>query len=294
MKEMFTRIRGVAGRHYYLASALMIFLSFPSHDLWLLRGYPFFAWISLVPLLLFLRGRTGREVYFYSFITGLAANFLTYRWIGNFAGKIEGGYILIVAMLIPFMTVFFAVRFFLAEMLSRRYEGFRSLIYPSVWIVIDWILSIGYLAFPWTYWGYSQHQFTPFIQMASITGILGVTFVIIAGNSIVSEIVRELLSGGLRGRAAARIPAFRRGIIFAVLLLAIVVYGSVILAIHERGKGKDLRVSVVQSCISPWENWSLNRFNYLRELILYTGKALEEKPELLVWSESATLETISL
>lgn len=287
------KIRGVLGRHYYLLAAPLIFMSFPSYDLWFLKGYSFFAWISLVPLLVFVKGRRGREVYFYSFVAGLAANFLTYRWIGNFAGKIEGGYTLIVAMLIPFMSVFFAARFFLAEALSRRFEPFRCLIYPSVWIVMDWVLSIGYLAFPWTYWGYSQHQFTPFIQMASITGILGVTFVIIAGNSVLSEIAGEILAGGKGGRSIPGTPAFRNGMIFAVSFIVIVVSGSLVLVTHERGKGRDLRVSVVQSCISPWENWHLNKFDYLGELLRYTGKALEEKPELVVWSESATLETIS-
>ena len=65
------------------------------------------------------------------------------------------------------------------------------------------------------------------------------------------------------------------------------------MALHDRPLKRGLRVAMVQSCISPWENWFENRFRYLEELKRYTRAAMAERPDLIVWSESATLETIA-
>ncbi len=292
--QFLSRINAFARGNYYLLSALLIFLSFPSYDIWILKGYSFFAWISLVPLLIFIRGKSWKEVYFYAFITGLIGNFLTYRWIGHFAGKTEGGYALIVSMLIPFITVFFAGRIFIAEMLSRRFERFRILIYPSAWIFIDWIISIGYLAFPWTYWGHSQYQFTPFIQLASITGILGINFFLILGNYLFSDIIREyFLNIPMAIKNFIKLPQSRRVFIFLSIFIFITISGKIVLVMNEREINRELRVSLIQSCISPWDNWNEKKFIYLGDLINYTDKSLKENPDLIVWSESATIETIS-
>nr|HPJ37261.1 apolipoprotein N-acyltransferase [Spirochaetota bacterium] len=60
-----------------------------------------------------------------------------------------------------------------------------------------------------------------------------------------------------------------------------------------RGQSRDLRVAMVQSCINPWKNWSLNRMHYLYELQKYTRQSLAADPDMVIWSESATLELIS-
>ena len=62
---------------------------------------------------------------------------------------------------------------------------------------------------------------------------------------------------------------------------------------HGSGDGRILKVSLVQSCISPWENWGGNRFIYLSELKHYTKGSLGDNPDFIIWSESATLELIS-
>ena len=120
-------------------------------------------------------------------MTGLLGNFLTYGWIGNFGAKVPGGYIVILIFLIPSLSAFFTIKITVSEYLSQKFPGYKIFIYPSVWIIIDYMQSIGFLAFPWTYIGYSQYTFTPFIQVASLTGILGINFIIIMFNTVFSE-----------------------------------------------------------------------------------------------------------
>ena len=279
--------------HYYLLTSFLMFLSFPSYDFILLKFFPFFAWFSLIPLFIFNRGRSLRDVFFYSFITGLAGNFFAYGWIGNFGAKVPGGYLVILLFLIPSLTAFFVLKIFFAEVLSKRFPSIDFLIYPSVWIIGDFIQSTGFLAFPWTYIGYSQYPFTSFIQVASVTGILGINFIMVMFNYIAAMSIHRFLMGektfsaffsGRCGRAFAAI------IIFVIIITAA---GAYRISTFNGEGGKEMRFSVIQTCISPWDNWSGNRYRYLGELIKYTRESLKEKPDFIIWSESATLETIS-
>jgi apolipoprotein N-acyltransferase len=270
-----------------------MYLSFPSYDIIILKGFPFFAWIALVPLFLYVRGKNAREVFISSFITGLAGNFLAFEWIGHFGAAAPGGYPVIVSFLMPALSVFFSMKILAAEFFSRRFESLRPVIYPSIWIFVDWIESIGYLAYPLPYWGYSQYPLTPLIQMASFTGIMGITFVIIIFNYLVADLARSRgflkmpIGEFFRMKEARRLAA---GIVFIV---SVMIYGTISLVLHDKPIKKDLRIAMVQSCISPWENWNINRFHYLAELKRYTRAAIDQEPDCIIWSESATLETIS-
>jgi apolipoprotein N-acyltransferase len=283
--------------NYYLLTCILIFLSFPSYDVWLFKGFPFFAWISLVPLFLYVRGKNIRDLYLVSFITGLGGYLLAYDWIGHFGQKLPGGQIFVMVILSLSLAVFFAIKVSVAEVLSARFEKVRVLIYPAVWIIVDWVESIGYLAFPWPYWGYSQYPFTAFIQLASLTGIMGVTFVIILFNYLLAELVCAWNSFTASWQQFFKqfllIKETRRFSLILFFMLIVVLSGTSALLTHNNPVKKDMRVALIQSCISPWEDWENNKFRYLKELKEYTEESLKEGPDFLIWSESATLATIS-
>jgi apolipoprotein N-acyltransferase len=286
------RIKAFCIKHYYLLTSILMFFSFPSYDVWFLKAFPFFAWIALAPVFNYVRDKKPREVYLFAFLAGLLGNFLAYEWIGQF-GKTAGGYVVIIAFLMPSLSVFFALKIFAAEMLSRRFEKLRVLIFPSVWIVLDWVQTIGFLAYPLPNWAYSQYPFTPFIQMASFTGIMGVTFVIVLANYLAADLIRARGFSLASVRELLRLKEARRLVAVIGFVALITLYGAVIMTLNGQTAGRDLRVAMVQTCISPWENWSENRFAYLAELKRYTGMAMGDRPDLVIWSESATLETIS-
>lgn len=298
-----------------------MFLSFPSYDIFLFKAYSFFAWFALIPIFLYIREKSFKDILLISFITGLAGNLLVYNWIGAFGGIVSGGYIVVLAVLIPSLTVFFASKIIIAEFFSRKFEKLRFLIYPSIWIIIDWIQSIGFLAFPWTYWGYSQDKFLPFIQIASIAGIMGVTFFIILTNYLLSDFIFIKLKADFLEvnkeacinkaktvgtsieraidmlyvlfKSSFKFNEFKRIIIIIILFVLILIYGCINLARYSNSNQKEFRAALIQSCISPWENWRMNRFKYLENLKLYTDLSLNENPDIIIWSESATLEHIS-
>lgn len=281
-------------RHYYLSTGALMFFSFPSYDVWFLKGFPFFAWFALVPLLAHVREVDFGRVYSSSFLAGALGIFLTYHWIGDFGNKIPGGDIIILAFVIPALAVVFASKILAAEYLSRRFERLRPLIFPSVWIVVDGIQSIGFLAFPWTYWGYSQYTFTSLVQVSSIVGIFGVTFIMILFSAVAADFARAVYSTPFSLRWMISIPAFRRVLAALALVAVSISYGTLRMAQTVYSTDGDrLRLAMVQSCIDPWEAWNSNKFMYLAELKRLTDQAMRESPDFVVWSESATLELIS-
>jgi len=179
IKKIIQKLTQFLKNNYYLATGILLPLSLPTYDIWFLKIFPLFGWFALVPIFLYVRGKTTKQVYLAAFWTGLLGNFFAYEWIGHFAAGQPGGYQVIVGFLIPALSMFFAVKVFLAEMISREFEKFRLLIYPAVWIFIEWIQTLGYIAFPWVNIGHSQYTFIPFIQSASVIGILGISFIII-------------------------------------------------------------------------------------------------------------------
>ncbi|MBN2402798.1 MAG: apolipoprotein N-acyltransferase [Spirochaetes bacterium] len=287
------KIINIIKNYYYILTGFLFFLSFPTYDVWFLKGYTFFAWFSLIPLLVYVRKNSFKEILFSSFIAGFIGNFFVYSWIGDFGANVGGGDYVILAFMIPSLTVFFVTKIIISEYLSRKFERFRIFIYPCVWIFIDWIESIGFLAFPWTYWGYSQFQFIPFIQISAYTGIMGITFILIFSNYIFSDFIFNYIQKDKTLWKFQLIPGFKKIIIFIIIISVMAGYGQYTLIKNNTGKNSDMKIAVIQSCISPWENWNQNRFQYLEYLEYYTKKSLQHEPDIIIWSESATLENIS-
>lgn len=280
-------------RNYYLAAGPLLFFSGPTFDVWIFKAFPFIAWFALVPLFYYIREKPLKEVYLSTFFTGIIACFFNFEWIGNFAGKHAGGYATIVAFLIPSMAVFFTLKIFIAEGISRIFPRLRILAFSLIWVLFDWIQSIGYLAFPWSNIAYSQYPVTPMIQVTALIGTLGLNFIMIMWQSLLTETIRVRMTEKLSLAEMAKQAHGRAVIIFLFLVIVNITAGGIYLAAKNAPVEKDLRVSIVQSCISPWENWRQNRFRYLRELKRLTEVSLFEDPDMVIWSESATLETIS-
>lgn len=283
---------------YYLLTGILMFLSFPSYEALPFRLFPVIAWFALVPLFVYVRDCGKHKAFLATFLTGLVGNLLVFSWIGYFGAKMTGGFAIILVFLIPTLSVTFTLRIVIAETLSRRFESMRFLIYPAAWIFVDTIHTLGFLAFPWLNWGYSQYPFTAFIQTASLAGILGINFIMITGSYIMSDVLYHYRKERAELVQFMRSSSMKKFVVFVLVFAGLLIWGaSRIPGKTDRGNtaagDRHLRVSVVQSCISPWDNWELNRFDYLKELQVLTTESLRSNPDFIIWSESATLEFIS-
>jgi apolipoprotein N-acyltransferase len=287
--------RLVAGLHPFsrwaaaltLLSVALATMSFPS--LAYRDGLGLAAFFSLVPLFLVFSAVPVGWGVFYGTLYGLLQGMLLNYWLGTYS--------LVTLQLVCFVLGLYHAAFFLPTLwLRSRLGRVRFLVLPLAWVVFEYLRTSGFLGYPWGLWGTSQHAFHTLIQVASLTGVWGVSFIVVLFNS---GLAAALEACWVRGGADAPRPPgpgseARRGpgqlLASALVLLAALCFGFVNLAHLDRlSAARSARLALVQQNSDPRKNDYHETF---RTLVRLTDQALEARPDLVVWSETAFVPNI--
>lgn len=158
-------------------SALLFSLSFPS--LISEKGIAPLAFISLIPIFLFIEKVCFKKAVQGGILFGAGLTVLQLFWFINVH---MAAFIFMTVLMILMYGIFFGI----LNIVSKGVGYFRYLMYPLLWVLFDYLRTLGYIGFPWMFLGATQYEFTEFIQIASITGIWGVTFLVLSVNSIIT------------------------------------------------------------------------------------------------------------
>ncbi len=155
----------------------------------------FLAWIALVPLLFRVRSRARpRHVYLAAFTCGLAFYVPAIQWMRVAHPAMYATW----AILALYSAVYIPLGLVLIRRLDRG--GVPLLLaVPTVWVGCEymrahfptgfpWLEPLGvmhHIGFGWYFLGYTQHDWTPLIQIADIAGVYGVSFLIALVNTVV-------------------------------------------------------------------------------------------------------------
>ena len=266
-----------------LASGLMVALSFPRADL------SYLAWLAFVPLLISLHGRDSRGAFAQGYVFGLAYFFPTLYWIYN-SISVYGGVALstsfaIVFLLCLYLALYPAIFAVLFTAFLKKTKLPATLIAPLVWVVLEFARSYALTGFPWASIGYSQYTFLPMIQFADITGIYGISFLVVAVNGALADLF-------LLKRRVKDMPLFPISYTIAAIALLVLAlasawgYGEWRLAQHR--DGKPVRVSVVQGNIEQDHKWNpAYQQTVLDTYRRLSTEAASSSPQLIVWPETA-------
>ncbi len=263
-------------------SGLLLILCFPSVSAGAL------AWVSLVPLLAAVRGRTGMQGFILGCLAGTVFHCGLVYWVVVSMTR-YGGVPLVVSIaallaLSVFLSLFIAVPVGFCCFLARSARIGFSLSLPVCWVAAEHAKSWFLTGFPWQNLGYSQYRYLHFVQIADITGIYGVSFVLVLCNCAAAALLHSLCRGG---RICRREPAAAAALIAVVLL-----YGHERLSVFKaygHRSSSPVRLTIVQPNIAQHMKWdpaylapTLEIFNNL------TLQAARANPRLIVWPESAT------
>lgn len=159
-----------------------------------------------------------------------------------------------------------------------RPQGLWRLVLPVVlWVLMEWAQRHVPLALPWNTLALSQASYPPVIQLAALTGSLGISALMVLVNN---ALALSLLS------RRWRMAALAVGLAAANLLA-----GRAYLASRpEPVPGTGVTVAVIQGNIRPDVNWSPSSFTEMlttfREMTVQASLATP-RPQLIVWPESA-------
>ena len=262
-------------------SGVLLFLAFPDYD------FHLFAWIALVPFLLTVRGRKAWQAFLIGGFTGLIFFVGMATWILKSPDVTKGAGILFY-LYSSFYFGLFAL--FLSLILRKRLPLVVTA--PSLWVAFEYLrCNVSFLSLPWALLGHSQYSNLPLIQMASFTGVYGVSFFVILANAAIADLLTHWRDK--RAHRLAPSPSglkhspYYRGLLVFTLILVLWVPGWV--SLHQHPYGKTLSVAVVQGNFPQGVKWNRE----YREKIISRYENLTEEvskwsPHLIVWPEAAT------
>jgi apolipoprotein N-acyltransferase len=261
-----------------LISALLLILTFPPYEM------AYLAWVGLVPLLVVLKRSSLAAAYAYAFLAAISFYMGVFAWINVIPGFTPTDFLLLGVYLGSYWGLFGLTLSFLTR------QGRLSPVFfaPALWVSLEFLRShAGFLALPWALLGHSQYRLLPVIQISALTGVYGLSFVILLVNAFLSEVVQAWLDG--RGRSSARVAW--RLTPYAVATLAVVTFSLAygFLALSAPPAGKGLRVCVVQGNIPQAVKWEQQYRTMILEKYcrLTESSAQIDRPALIIWPESA-------
>ena len=163
----------------FLTSPLLLILAFPKTDIWIL------SWIGFIPFFIVLNNTPKLSgSILKAYVCGFVFFLGTLYWLIHVT---LFGMLLMVTYLSLFFGIFGAVSWW-----ARRYSFLKRLfLLPSVWVVLEFIRAHFMTGFGWGTLGYSQYKNILMIQIADLTGVYGVSFVLMFVNYWLQEIVRQ-------------------------------------------------------------------------------------------------------
>ena len=265
-------------------SAILLILSFPSYELYWL------AWVALVPLLVVLSGRSP----IVSFLLSCVCMMFFFAIVFSFVLKVPGYRPLHHALLDIYLGPLCALFGLVYGFIWRRCSGTVALLAaPFVWVGLEYIrANFGFLSFPWVLLSHSQYKVLPVIQIASVAGGYSVSFLIVMVNAAIAACVLYLLHKLKKGPPSLSPQISRCGVVSisttaALLLILSLLYGRGVMSRPIAGEG--LKVAVVQGNIPQSMKWDRRHATYIMQTYTeLTAEASKEKPDLIVWPESAT------
>jgi len=261
-------------------SGFLLILSFPNFNL------EFLAWFALVPLFYSIEGKGLYHSFKLGFFTGFVSFLGILYWIivavhtyGNVPFILSG---LILLLLVIYLSLFTGAFTFLTRLIQTR-SGIQTILFtPILWVALEYLRSFLLTGFPWAYLGHTQYLNLPFIQMADITGVYGLSFVILSVNASLYWVLHQW---------PKRTFPFKEVAITVLILLSFLIYGYVKIKHVDREtiKSPPLKVALVQGNIDQsikWdESFQLETLKIYRRLSM---KVAEDKPDLIIWPETAT------
>ena len=145
----------------------------------------------------------------------------------------------------------------------------------AAWVLLEWFQSWVITGFPWELVGYSQYRHLHLSQIASITGVYGLSFLILLVNATLAQVV-----------AAPRL--WRRLLAPIALLGTVLCYGVVRLDDLNNTSHTSLTVGIVQGNFPQDIKWDRDRVAQTAAKYTELSHTLaDQKLDLLVYPETA-------
>jgi apolipoprotein N-acyltransferase len=173
-----------------LLSALLLITAYPPFE----QGY--MAWIALIPLIAYsLKAKPAQALK-----AGMLFGILFHLYVDFYLTQVLYTYLsvplatLAMTLMILYISLYHGL-FTLAVNLVNRFNKplFTTLAVPTIWLLSEYMRSVGFMGYNVGYLGYSQWQYHNMLNLAALYGYWGLPFIIILFQAIVVLAVSKVL-----------------------------------------------------------------------------------------------------
>jgi len=253
---------------------VLLFLSFPRF------GHGAVAFVALAPLLVALNGAGARRGFALAYVTGVVSSVGLLYWTCLVVVQYGGLSLPLGVAAMLMLCLAFALPHGLFGALVGHWTaraGPAALLWaPAAWVTSELLRAHTLCRFAWCLLGYSQADHESLIQIASVTAVYGVSFLVCLVSAAAAYVALEPRAA--RVRAAA---------VVAVVLAAAWGFGRWRLATPVPETGR-VRVGLIQADIRQEDKWdeALALENVERHVAL-TRQETARGARLVVWPESS-------
>jgi apolipoprotein N-acyltransferase len=197
------------------------------------------------------------------------------RQYGDLASAVAWSLMLLLAAYLALYPAIFAL---ITHRLVARLGSRALLLAPAAWVTTEFGRGYLFTGFPWVLLGYSQVRVLPVAQLASVTGVYGLSALAALVSAALVLVAYDRTR--LRWWAAAAASA---------AVIATAAWGSARLSDNRLTReGVALRVGLIQGNVAQDEKWNPERATQIvRAYIDRTRRAAAEGAQFILWPESA-------
>ena len=260
-------------------AALLFALAFPSFlSKW---GWFPLAFVALTPVFIVVHRAGWVRTVLYGAFFGFASYALYNYWLGSF-------HPLTLVIVPPIYSVYFLAVFPLLKAADSLFPRYGFLLQVLIWVAYEFLKIQGFLGYAYGIIGFSQYLFLPLARLSSVTGIWGVSLLVVFPSALLGNALKD---------GFGQFRSFVRTVRFAVLLYGAVFAAVIVFGLFGRADLDSARrwnVALIQQNVDPWKGGNKTYAKTLEILTRLSREALEADPSLdiVIWSETSFVPAI--
>jgi apolipoprotein N-acyltransferase len=250
-------------RFFLALSGLIVAAAWPP------MPFGFLAFVGLILPLDIISGKPFGKAFKAGYLFAFSYHLFSLYWI---SWVTVGGTLIAITVISLYDGFIFA----LYAGLYRRRQLAAIILFPMLWIGMEYFRTLFEFAFPWSNLSYTQWQYLPFLQVCEFIGDAGISLIIVVVNILLWQIWRQ------SQRKHRAVLALAAGLLIAVPTA----YGAAVMAGAEPDHDGPITVALLQGSIPLEQKWDPAEVDY--SFGLYDSLALAATPaDLIVWPETA-------
>ena len=268
-------------------SGILLTVAFPKFD----QGW--LAWIALLPLLWAMGDadvRTGWRLGFWAgLIHGLGLMYWTVYTMHVYGYLPLYQCIPLLVLLSAYLALYTGLFAAAVIWLGDRPLGVL-MTSPAVWTALEYVRGRLFTGFPWELLGYSQYKSLWTIQIADLTGVYGVSALVVLVNAALTLLLRAARGRMWRHRPLDRSTILATLSVALTLVAAVQIYGALRLRQVDAAAeaANKTRVAVVQGNIDQAIKWDPDFQMVTAAKYNALSLKIARSADLIIWPETAT------